>query len=44
MIMTPHSGATFGAFERRARTVAADIDRLTRGEPLENVIDELSTI
>ena len=44
MIMTPHSGATFGTFERRARTVAADIDRLTRGEPLENVIDELSTI
>ena len=45
VIMTPHiSGATFGTFERRAKTVAANIDRLTRGEPLENVIDELSTI
>lgn len=44
VIMTPHiSGATFGTFERRAKTVAANIDRLTRGEPLENVIDELST-
>ena len=45
VIMTPHiSGATFGTLERRAKTVAANIDRLTRGEPLENVIDELSTI
>jgi phosphoglycerate dehydrogenase-like enzyme len=45
VIMTPHiSGATFGTFERRAKIVAANIDRLTRGEPLENVIDELSTI
>lgn len=44
VIMTPHSGATFGTFERRAKTVAANIDRLTRGEPLENVINELSTI
>jgi len=44
VIMTPHiSGATFGTFERRAKTVTANIDRLTRGEPLENVIDELST-
>lgn len=44
VIMTPHlSGATEGTRTRRAATVAANIDRLANGEPLENVIDELST-
>ena len=44
LIMTPHhSGATEGTRTRRAATVAANIDRLANGEPLENVIDELST-
>ena len=45
LIMTPHhSGATEGTRTRRAATVAANIDRLANGEPLQNVIDELSTI
>ena len=43
VIMTPHhSGATEGTRTRRAATVAANIDRLANGQPLENVIDELS--
>lgn len=43
IIMTPHhSGATFGTASRRGRTVAENIDRLSRGEPLINVIAELS--
>ena len=43
VIMTPHhSGATGGTRTRRAATVAANIDRLANGQPLENVIDELS--
>ena len=45
IIMTPHhSGATFGTASRRGRTVAENIDRLARGEPLINVITELSRI
>jgi phosphoglycerate dehydrogenase-like enzyme len=45
VIMTPHhSGATFGTFTRRAKTVAANIDRLSRGEQLENVLNDISTI
>ena len=45
IIMTPHhSGATFGTASRRGQTVAANIDRLTRGEPLLNVVTELSRI
>lgn len=43
VIMTPHhSGATFGTASRRGRTVAANIDRLHRGEPLVNVVAALS--
>ncbi len=45
IIMTPHhSGATLGTRNRRTTTVAANIDRLSRGEPLENVLDDISTI
>jgi phosphoglycerate dehydrogenase-like enzyme len=45
VIMTPHhSGATVGTSTRRAATTAANIDRLANGEPLVNVIDELSTL
>ena len=43
IIMTPHhSGATFGTASRRGQTVASNIDRLARGEPLLNVVAELS--
>ncbi len=43
VLMTPHhSGATNGTRARRGRTVAANIDRLYRGEPLVNVVTELS--
>lgn len=43
VIMTPHqSGATFGTRNRRAQTVAENIDRLATGKPLVNVISELS--
>ncbi len=43
VIMTPHqSGATFGTRDRRAQTVAENIDRLAAGKPLMNVITELS--
>ncbi len=45
VIMTPHhSGATFGTRDRRAETVAANIDRLVNGEPLVNVLEDISTI
>ena len=45
IIMTPHhSGATFGTASRRGQTVAANIDRLAREEPLLNVVTELSRI
>ena len=45
VIMTPHhSGATFGTRDRRAETVAANIDRLAKGEPLVNVLADISTI
>jgi len=45
IIMTPHhSGATFGTRDRRAKTVAANIDRLSKGQPLENVLTDISTI
>jgi phosphoglycerate dehydrogenase-like enzyme len=45
IVMTPHhSGATFGTRDRRAETVAANIDRLANGEPLVNVLDDVSTI
>ncbi|HJP28003.1 MAG TPA: 2-hydroxyacid dehydrogenase [Dehalococcoidia bacterium] len=45
IVMTPHhSGATFGTRNRRAATVAANIDRLTKGQPLENVLNDVSTI
>ncbi len=44
VIMTPHhSGATVGTRDRRAATVAANIDRLAKGEPLVNVVAEIST-
>ncbi|MBG82125.1 MAG: hypothetical protein FI699_07105 [SAR202 cluster bacterium] len=43
VIMTPHhSGATFGTRDRRAETIAMNIDRLTRGKPLINVLDDIS--
>lgn len=43
IIMTPHiSGGTAGTSARRARVVAGNIDRLYRGEPLVNVVAELS--
>ena len=43
IIMTPHnSGATEGTRTRRAKVVAENIDRLTRGEPLISVVKELS--
>jgi phosphoglycerate dehydrogenase-like enzyme len=45
VIMTPHqSGATIGTRDRRAATVAFNIDRLANGEPLVNIVDEISTI
>ena len=44
IIMTPHhSGATIGTLNRRAETVASNIDRLSRGEPLINVIPDFKT-
>jgi phosphoglycerate dehydrogenase-like enzyme len=43
--MTPHhSGATFGTRDRRAETVAANIDRIAKGQPLVNVLTDISTI
>jgi phosphoglycerate dehydrogenase-like enzyme len=37
--MTPHSSAwTLGMIERRWSTIAANLDRFARGEPLENVV------
>lgn len=43
VIMTPHnSGATVGTSRLRAKLVAENIDRLSRGEPLLNVVDGLS--
>lgn len=37
--MTPHcSGFTDGAVERRWSSVAGNLDRLVRGEVLENVV------
>ena len=37
--MTPHSSAwTLPMVERRWATIAANLDRLDRGEPLENVV------
>jgi phosphoglycerate dehydrogenase-like enzyme len=45
IIMTPHhSGATFGTRDRRAETVAANIDRIAKGQPLVNVLTDISTI
>jgi phosphoglycerate dehydrogenase-like enzyme len=39
MIMTPHcSSATDGARDRRFSTVAGNLDRYVRGEPLQNVV------
>ena len=41
--MVPHhSGATYGTATRRAQTVAQNLDRLTRGEPLINIVEEIS--
>ena len=45
IIMTPHhSGATFGTRDRRAETVAANIDRIAKGQQLVNVLTDISTI
>ena len=39
LIMTPHmSGWTHGTIHRRQRTILDNIERLTRGEPLQNQI------
>lgn len=39
VIMTPHaSGWTDGLLARRARAIAANLDRFARGEPLANVV------
>ena len=43
IIMVPHhSGATYGTASRRAQTTAQNLDRLTRGESLINIVTELS--
>jgi phosphoglycerate dehydrogenase-like enzyme len=43
VLMTPHiSGGTDGTSSRRSRVVAENINRLYRGEPLLNVVEELS--
>ena len=43
IIMVPHhSGATYGTGSRRAQTVAQNLDRLTRCEPLINIVEEIS--
>lgn len=40
VIMTPHiSGWTEGMLEQRARVIAENVERLSRGEPLRNAID-----
>jgi phosphoglycerate dehydrogenase-like enzyme len=40
LLMTPHSsGVTRGTFIGRSDDIAANIGRLQRGEPLENVIN-----
>jgi phosphoglycerate dehydrogenase-like enzyme len=45
VVMTPHvSGYTTGTVERRFRVVAANIDRFARGEPIVNVVRELSRV
>jgi len=45
VLMTPHiSGGTYGTSERRSRIVAENIDRFHRGEPLINVVSELSRV
>jgi phosphoglycerate dehydrogenase-like enzyme len=39
VLMTPHcSGVTDGAIERRWGSVAANLDRIVRGEILENIV------
>jgi phosphoglycerate dehydrogenase-like enzyme len=41
--MTPHiAGGTSSTIERRLRVTARNVDRFVRGEPLVNVIAELS--
>jgi phosphoglycerate dehydrogenase-like enzyme len=43
VLMTPHiSGGTSGTGARRSRVVAENVDRLYRGEPLLNVVRDLS--
>jgi phosphoglycerate dehydrogenase-like enzyme len=43
LIMTPHvSGATEGTLAARARLIADNIERITRGEPPLNAIDQLA--
>jgi phosphoglycerate dehydrogenase-like enzyme len=38
-LLSPHvAGWTFGTIRRRTRFIAANLDRLARGEPLENVV------
>ncbi len=45
VLMTPHiSGGTYGTSERRSKVVAENINRLYRGEPLINVVDELTRL
>jgi len=43
VVMTPHiAGGTSSTIERRLRVTARNVDRFVRGEPLVNVIAELS--
>ena len=43
VIMTPHhSGATHGTIERRSLTIAENIDRLSIGKPLVNLVKDIS--
>ena len=43
--MTPHhSGATNGTIKRRSLTIAENIDRLSIGKPLINVVKDISKI
>ncbi len=45
VLMTPHiSGGTYGTSERRSKVVAENINRLYRGEPLINVVPELTRL
>ena len=45
VIMTPHtSGSTIETMARREQVVASNIERFLRGEPVENVVADLSRV